>query len=127
MPLATQSDYNVIPENSCWREWNVDICVRTPVNWRTRALAAEGLIRARCCLDHDPGAAEAHRAASLRAALDAACDLGEPMRGPDDRRLHGPHRVDLVPMFTTGLTRDQLHERWAELRRMAGEPVRRST
>lgn len=68
-------------------------------------------------LDDEPQAAQ--ELAALRAALDAACDMGEPMRGADDPRVKGAHRVELLPVFTTGLTRVQLHERWAELRKLA--------
>lgn len=48
LPLATQADYDVIPEGQgdylCWRAWHADICVRTPVDWRTRALTAESAL-----------------------------------------------------------------------------------
>jgi hypothetical protein len=58
----------------------------------------------------------------LRAALRAACDLGEPLRGTDDPRLTESHQIELLPVFTTGVgTRERLHERWAELRKLAGE------
>lgn len=51
----------------------------------------------------------ADRASALTAALLSACDLGEPLRGLDDPRLRAPHLVELLPVVTTGLTREQLH------------------
>lgn len=48
LPLATQADHDATAEGEgddlCWRAWAGDVCCRTPVDWRARALAAEARV-----------------------------------------------------------------------------------
>lgn len=48
LPIATQADHDATVEGEgadlCWRAWAGDVCCRTPVDWRARALTAEELL-----------------------------------------------------------------------------------